>query len=76
MRRNTNENVGQEAHHEAPEVLGDPSEEQVTNAEFRAAIQLSFQPITAKDDRDATVLVNPNVGTVETQVWEFYRMNP
>ncbi|WMV25576.1 hypothetical protein MTR67_018961 [Solanum verrucosum] len=75
-RRNTGENVEQDAHTQAPQVLVDPLAQQVTNVEFRAAFQVISQAMMAQDNREVAVLVNPNVGMTATRVRDFTRVNP
>ncbi|XP_049357062.1 uncharacterized protein LOC125821721 [Solanum verrucosum] len=51
-RRIEGENIGQEAHSQAPQAPVYPFAEQVTNAEFRTAFKVLAQAVTAQDNRD------------------------
>uniref|UniRef100_M1DJU4 Zinc knuckle family protein n=1 Tax=Solanum tuberosum TaxID=4113 RepID=M1DJU4_SOLTU len=73
MRRNADENVESEV----PQVLVNLLAEQVTHAELRVSFQVLSQAMEAQANRNAfNALVNPNVGTTTTRIWDFTRMNP
>jgi len=63
-KRNMRENTRQKAPPRAPHIPFDPLAELVSNAEFRAALQVLAQPVTDPAKREGMVPVNPNMDTI------------
>ena len=59
-----------------PHVLAYPFSEQVNNVEFRATLQVLSQDLMTQANRMIVVPMKLNVGTVETRVRDFNRMDP
>uniref|UniRef100_M1DB14 Gag-pol polyprotein n=1 Tax=Solanum tuberosum TaxID=4113 RepID=M1DB14_SOLTU len=73
VRNNTgNDNVEPEV----PHVLTDPFAKEVTHVKFQVTFQVLAQAMMAQANRDYNAPVNLNVGTVETRIRDFTRMNP
>uniref|UniRef100_M1D966 Gag-pol polyprotein n=1 Tax=Solanum tuberosum TaxID=4113 RepID=M1D966_SOLTU len=64
IKRNMRENARQEDPPRAPHILVDPLAELVSNAEFRAALQVLDEPVTDQAKREGVVPVNPNMDTI------------
>lgn len=69
IQRGTNTNKEQ-----APQFPNDPLAKQVTNTEFRSAIQMLARAMTTQVNRE--VVAPPNVGSTASRVQDFTRMNP
>lgn len=71
-RWNVRENAEEEGPPKDPHVLVNPFVEQVINVELRD----SLQAMKAQVNREIVILINPNVGLVDSSVTNFTRINP